>query len=260
MTAHPASRPAAAACPTLTLAAARPASASAGAHAAKTLMNRPASAAARPASTLTNCTVTFGRDWKDSMAGYLTQFLINGSRYSFRAFGDSKETGNIPKQVKGKLKDVFTFAWSLANDKQREIMNRPLVDEANRYEYPAYVSTLSTVCDELASAVFQVAIIDHPLPPPPPVNPYKNGKKTTRAPVNKAPTHYKHLKVSYAYNRIQKMKQGLVVAATAAAVVPAATSAVVMAPTMAAVAMTVDEHEKEGEDEHAEEVEVEEEY
>jgi hypothetical protein len=176
------------------------------------------------------------------------------------AFCDSKELGNLPtKQVKNKLKDVITFAWSLANDKQREIMSRPCVDEANqanRYEYPAYVKTLSMVCDELASAVFQVAIIDNPLPPPPPpppVNPYnKNDKKTTRAPVNKAPTHYKHLKVSYAYNRIKRMKQGLAVAA-AAAVVPSA--AVVTAPTMATVVMAVDEHAEEGEDEQEEDEE-----
>jgi hypothetical protein len=227
---------------TATTTAARPgaATAASAAHPAST------STASRPASTS-----TFGLDWKDSMAGYLTQFLINSSMYSFWAFCDSKELGNLPtKQVKNKLKDILTFAWSLANDKQREIMSRPRVDEANqanRYEYPAYVKTLSTVCDKLASAVFQVAIIDNPLPPPPrpppPVNPYqKNGKKMTRAPVNKAPTHYKHLKVSYAYNRIQRMKKHLTVAAAPATVV-----------VMEAMPAVEEEEEEEDEQEEVEE-------
>jgi hypothetical protein len=162
---------------------------------------------ARPAMTMA-CPSSFSREWKDSMASSLTEFLIKCSMHSFRAFCDSKELGDLPKQVKSKLKEVFNYAWNLANAQQKEIMNRPRVSEANRYQFPGYLMTLSTVCDDLASNVFAIVVVANPLPPP---VTQANGTKKKKP--DKAPSSYKHLKVSYTYNRLQMIKKGETVAA-----------------------------------------------
>jgi hypothetical protein len=138
---------------------------------------------------------SFGLIWTHCMKLHLAQFLIQCSMYSFPAFIGSQVLGDVSKQVKNKLKMVYNVALKFADQKQKQILNKPRVKESDQYGYRAYIGPLSLVCDELAILVYAHVVTNNPL---------VQGVEKNKA---MAPSQYNNLKVSYTYTRLEQIKQ-----------------------------------------------------